>query len=644
MKKYNIIIILIYFLSATLLSGCAELYKQKADKNFEGYRYQKAIRFYNKSLDRRELPGARQNLAEAYLKVNNTEAAEEEYKIIVNSESCRPEDRLNYARMLMSNQKYEEAENVLRAYLKERPGDKIAGMMLGSCNSVSDRKIDTSLYTLKVVSLPGMTNSFSPVVYKDGIVFTADKPEKVKSKQYQWTGESYLDLYYMEKDASGNWKEPEMLKGDISGKFHQGTAAFNSTGDVVYFTGSNYKNKNRLAETEDRFSNLHIYSARLVEGEWTNIEELPFNSEDYSVGHPSLAPDDMTLYFVSDMPGGFGGTDIYESKLENGHWTRPQNLGPVVNTQGNEMFPYIAKNGVLYFSSNAHNSMGGLDVFMTYNNGEGWTEPENLNYPLNSKGDDFGYVLTKDGKAGYVSSSRNSSDKLYQFEKHDPTLTLQGLVTIKGKGTPIEGAKVTLYNQSRSLKEETFTDNKGHYFFALGMESDYKIMVTKEMFFTANGTVSTMGQKISKEYFRDFELEQIVIQKPIVLENIYYDFDKWEIRPDAAKELDKFVVILNDNPRIRIELGSHTDCRGTYKYNMVLSDKRAKSAVEYLVSRGIAASRMTWKGYGESVPVNECRCEPDKVGPGATCTEEQHQQNRRTEFKVIEVKKQALNE
>jgi peptidoglycan-associated lipoprotein len=643
MKK-NKIIILIYFLSAVLFAGCAELYKQKADRNFDGYRYQKAVRFYNKSLDRRELAGTRQNLAQAYLKTNNTEAAEEEYKIIVNSHACRPEDRMNYARMLMSNQKYAEAENVLRAYLKDRPGDNIAGMMLGSCYSVNDRKIDTSLYTLKVVSLPEMTNSFSPVLYKNGIVFTADKPEKVKSKLYPWTGASYLDLYYMEKDASGNWKEPEILKGDIAGKFHQGTATFNSTGNMVYFTSSNYKNKNRLAETTDKFSNLYIYSAKLVDGKWTDIEELPFNSEQYSVGHPSLAPDDKTLYFVSDMPGGFGGTDIYVSHLENGQWSQPQNLGPVVNTQGNEMFPYIAKDGILYFSSNAHNSMGGLDVFMTFYNGQGWQVPENLNYPLNSKGDDFGYVLTKDGKAGYVSSSRNSSDKLYQFEKHDPTLTLQGLVTIKGKGSVIEGAKITLYNLTTNTKEETFTDKNGHYFIALKVQSDYKVLASKENFMSKSEAVSTMGQKISKEYYQDFQLEEIVLQKPIVLENIYYDFDKWNIRPDAAKELDKFVIVLKDNPRIRIEMGSHTDCRGTYKYNMVLSDKRAMAAVQYLVSRGIDASRMTWKGYGESVPVNNCTCEPNNTGPGATCTEEQHQQNRRTEFKVIEVKKQALNE
>jgi peptidoglycan-associated lipoprotein len=641
MKKY--IILLSFVLAGLIIAGCAEIYKQSADRNFNGYRYQKAIRFYNKSLDRRELPGARVNLAEAYLKTNNTKAAEKQYKIIVNSEQCTPEDQLNYARMLMSNQNYDEAKKYLALYLDKRPDDRIAQMMLASCNTVAERRIDTSLYTVEKVSLPMVSNAFSPVYYKNGIVFTADKPEKIKGKQYPWTGTSYLDLYYMQKDKAGNWSEPEMLQGDIAGKFHQGTAAFNSTGDVVYYTGSNYKNnrQTRLDETEDRSSNLHLYTAKLVDGKWTDIEELPFNSEYYSVGHPALAPDDKTLYFVSDMPGGFGGTDIYFSQLENGVWSMPQNLGPVINTPGNEMFPFVAADGDFYFSSNAHNSMGGLDVFMSYYNGQGWNKPVNLNYPLNSKGDDFGYVLSKDGKTGYVSSNRNSSDKVYSFEKHDPTLTLQGLVTLKGKGTPIEGVKITVYNQTHSTKAETYTDKNGHYFIALGVESDYKITATKEMFFAQNATLSTMGQKISHDYYQDFVLDQIIIQKPIVLENIYYDFDKWEIRPDAAKELDKFVVILKDNPSIRIELGSHTDCRGTMKYNDILSEKRAKSAVQYLASRGIDPSRMTWKGYGERKLINNCACEPDKNGPGATCTEEQHQQNRRTEFKVIEVKKQA---
>lgn len=440
----------------------------------------------------------------------------------------------------------------------------------------------------------------------------------------------------------GKWISPVVLKGKINGVYHEGPATFNKSQDVVYFTRSNYSSKRRLQRDADNISNLKIFEASMINGNWEKLQGMPFNSDDYSCGHPTLSEDGKTLYFISDMPGGYGGTDVYKTnKTADGKWSAPINLGEVVNTPGNEMFPYIHGNDTLYFASEAHHSLGGLDVFMTYHASEDWHEPVNLNYPLNSSKDDFGFYLNnEDHRSGYVSSNReNMHDAVYTFHINDPTLTLKGVVTVKGTGEIIKNARIQVEVPVDKTTADLFTDENGRYFTPLTIEKEYKLMASKQNFLSMSDHVSTKNQKISKEYIRDFELEALVIQKPIIIPNIYYDFDKWNIRPDAAIELDKMVTLLNDNPKIRIEMGSHTDCRGTHKYNDVLSMKRARSTVEYLISKGIEKKRLEYKGYGETKLLNDCGCEPDNVGPGKDCTSEQHQQNRRTEFKVIEVMK-----
>jgi outer membrane protein OmpA-like peptidoglycan-associated protein len=292
------------------------------------------------------------------------------------------------------------------------------------------------------------------------------------------------------------------------------------------------------------------------------------------------------------------------------------------------MFPYIHSDGTLYFSSNAHNSMGGLDVFMTYHYNDRWMQPENLNYPLNTNKDDFGYVLNADNMTGFVSSARTDKDELYEFRKNAPKFNLFGMARKKGTDIAIEGVTVEITRKSDNKVITMVSGQDGKFQYALNGEEEYHLLCTKMGCFTRTDKVSTVGLKYSENFYADFEVEDIVIGKPIVLENIYYDFDKWNIREDAALELDKLVKLLNDNPTIYIEMGSHTDARGTDQYNLVLSDKRAKATVDYLILKGIDPKRLTWKGYGETVPVNECI---NKV----TCDEDKHQLNRRTEFKVI---------
>ncbi|MBK9525721.1 MAG: OmpA family protein [Bacteroidetes bacterium] len=302
-----------------------------------------------------------------------------------------------------------------------------------------------------------------------------------------------------------------------------------------------------------------------------------------------MSKDGNTLYFVSDMPGGQGGTDVYRCKKENGAWSKPENLGPTVNSPNNELFPMSFQDSILYFSSEGHYGMGGLDVFSSTQSEGSWSRPQNMGYPLNTSYDDFGIALNDSGTAGLVSSNRDTKnttqDNIYAFTVNDLRFTLEGIAVEKSTQEPLAGVVVELTNKKTGKKELFTTGPDGKFFFKLNPETDYVVMGSKDSYFTNTEPVSTVGKKQSENMFvkLKLEMEQIIVNKPIVLENIYYDLDKYNIRTDAAEGLDKLVGIMRDNPDISIELGSHTDSRADDKYNMTLSDKReAKKFVSLL--------------------------------------------------------------
>lgn len=620
-----------------LFSGCTNYYK-KGNKDFSNLQYHKAIEDYKNAIAEQDKHDheAKIKLAECYRLINDYKNAELTYAEVVNYPEIEPSNYFHYARVLMNKGDYESAKIWLKKYLVKIPDDVVAKMLLSSCNSVNQFMKDTMLYTLKNVYFPGFSSVFASIPYGNGIVFTANKEEGDEALQEPRTGKSFYDLYFSEKDKNDHWLNPHLLSGDINGYFHEGPATFNKAGNIVYFTRSNYIESEAIKSSKDE-NNLKIFSAKLINDQWSQLEELPFNNDEYSVGHPYLSNDEKRLYFISDMPGGFGGTDIYYSVLNGTTWSKPENLGKEINTPGNEMFPFMSADGTFYFSSDAHNSFGGLDVFATsYDNiTKKWLKVENLNYPLNSSKDDFAFYVDNKTETGFISSNRKESDVIYEFKKNEPIFNLSGTVTVKGKGVPFEGVTVTLVyenNDAKKEKKEVLTDVNGEYHFKLNTNTDYVVYASKENYFTQSIKLTTKGEKYSRNFVVNFELDQIIIEKPIVLENIYYDFDKYNIRPDAAIELDKLVKLLEDNPTIYIEMGSHTDCRGTDEYNFVLSNNRAKAAVEYLVLNGINEKRLTYKGYGEAVLVNHCK---DDVW----CSEEDHQKNRRTEFKVVKIVK-----
>lgn len=639
MKNLNLLQLGAISILLLSISSCTAYRLKRANKEFGNLQYSAAIQDYNKVLDKTDNHEARTKLAHSYRLTNNTKKAEPLYAEVVKYPESEPINMFYYAKMLMTQENYVGAKLWFKNYLAKVPDDIVAQMLLASCNSISSFKKDTTLFTLSEIQFPDFESMFGLMPYDKGIIFTADKKASLKSKTDSWTGKSYYDLYFAEKDKDGHWLSPQLLKGEINGRYHEGPATFNKAGDVTYFTRSNYYKYNLRTSSKGE-NNLKLFSAKLVDGKWKELTELPFNSDEYSVGHPCLSNDEKTLYFISDMPGGEGGTDIYSSTFDGTTWGKPINLGKEINTPGNEMFPFMAEDGTFYFSSDAHNNLGGLDVFATSYNPKTkkWLQVENLNYPLNSSHDDFAYFLNKDNKTGFVSSSRTDEDKMYEVRKNPPTFNVMGTVTVKGKGTPFEDAEITLIDDSPNIKKiemaSTKTDANGKYKMKLKPEGEFTIYGSKENYFTQSVDLSTMGKKYSEDFTVNFTLDQIVIEKPIVLENIYYDLDKWAIRPDAAVELDKLVRLLNDNPNISIEMGSHTDSRAGDQYNMVLSDKRAKAAVDYLVFKGIDPARLKAKGYGESKLVNRCK-------NNVECTEEEHQQNRRTEFKVTKINKGA---
>lgn len=629
MKK----IIATILVTAVVFSSCTNGLYKKGVKNYDKLAYHKAIENFEKYLSKKDEPvDAKVKLANAYRLINDYPNAEKWYSRVVNLPDIDPSNYFYYGKILMNIGKYDEAKVWLTKYLEKVPDDFVAEMLLVSCKSVNTFKKDTTLFSIKEAEIPEIATAFGETPYGKGIMFTADKVTFKNSNTSTWTGRSYLDIYFTAKDENGKWLSPMLLKGDVNGRYHEGPACFSKDGKVVYFTRSNYIKKKRAKSSKDE-NNLKIFRAELVDDKWTNVTECSFNSDEYSCGHPTMADDGKTLYFISDMPGGLGGTDIYKTVCDGASCTKPENLGSAVNTNGNEMFPYMHHDGTLYFSSDAHNNLGGLDVFMTSydERNNKWLQVENLNYPLNTNKDDFAFVMNDDNKTGYVSSNRGTEDKIYEITKNDPTFILSGYVNQKGKpNLAIDSAIIEIHNLTTKTKEMVLTGKNGTYKVKLNAKCEYMVKSWKPMYFTITPPKSfcMIGKKISENFVANFELDQIIIEKPIVLENIYYDLDKWFIRPDAAKELDRLVQVMLDNPILNIELSSHTDSRAGDQYNLVLSDKRAKAAVEYIVSKGVDAKRMRWKGYGESKLVNHCK---NKV----ECTEDLHQQNRRTEFKAI---------
>lgn len=621
---------------SVLLSSCASYHVRQGNRLYSDLAYSQATKEYQKALGKKSFPEAQIKLAESYRLMNDLTKAEESYGKVMQLTEVEPVHRLRYGQLLMRSGKYEQAKTYLDQYLGSQPNDQAAQKQRQSCDSITGWKQDSARYTIESSKLNTGGSNFSPVWYREGVVFVSDRNSK--SKTYQWTGRPYLDLYYSKKDGSGNYGMALPLQGDVNGMYHEGPASFTAKDDTIYFTRNNYV-KRKAVKSDDEVVILKLYQATRKDTAFREIESLPVNSDDYSTGHPTLSKNGQRMYFASDMPGGQGGTDIYMIEKVNGQWGKAQNLGSSVNTPYNESFPMLWQDSLLYFSSEGHYGMGGLDIFYSSKNGDGsWAGAQNMGYPFNSSYDDFGVAMNVEGTEGLLSSNRNAQntqqDQIYSFKINDLRFSLEGIAVEKQSQNPLSGVVVELTNRKTGQKEQVTTMEDGKFFFKLNPNTDYSVVGSKDSYFTNTEPVSTVGKVRSENMYvkLKLEMEQIIVNKPIVLENIYYDLDKYDIREDAAIGLDKLVKIMGDNPEISVELSSHTDSRADDRYNMTLSQRRAESAVNYIVSKGVSKERITAKGYGETMLVNHCK---NKVN----CNEEEHQANRRTEFKVTRMDK-----
>jgi peptidoglycan-associated lipoprotein len=623
---------------------------KEADAAYELFNYKKAIDLYEQAYQKKESLHAAERLASAYQLIQNYKEAESWYAIAVNMPGNPALNTLNYARALQNNSKYSEARVQYEKYaiLNKEVTEAQKTIWLASCDSaVFWMKNPQPVLINNQQNLNSKQSDWGAVVYQNGLVFASDRSNiestSTKGKRpflkfdgakrpdkdiYGWTGNGYLTLYE-QKDPK---KTTDLFPLHINTDYHVASPVFNNTENELYFTLTRIPKKGTFDKNKIQTINVEIYSSKKDgQGNWSDPVAFKYNKvSEYSVGDPFVTGDGTILYFVSDMPGGKGGMDIYScQKNANGEWGAPENITEL-NTEGSERSPAFDEHGDFYFSSDGRIGMGGLDIFKAKFDGQDFREVENIGYPFNSPQDDF--ALRSSGtEKGYFASNRTDgigSDDIYSFAKQRIlAFKLKGIVYKKGTDEPIDGAVVTLNKiGGGSLKAQTGAD--GSFKFNLEESSDYGLRGEKTNFSSDSASVTTVGLTYSATIEKDLYLEMITLNKPIRLENIYYNFDKADIRPDAAKELDKLVKLMKENPTMWIELGSHTDSRGNDAYNQLLSQKRANSAVQYIIDQGISKNRITAKGYGESQLLNRC-------ANGVNCSDAEHQQNRRTEFKIV---------
>lgn len=554
------------------------------------------------------------------------------------------------AQMQKQQGSFEDAIAMFKLYQKEDPANPTTEIMIKGCEQALKWKEERTRYTVTNFkpANESKADDFSPM-WADRknktIMFTSDRVEGESKEQYSRTGRNHTDVWVVKLEGSRGkvkWSEPEVVLG-LNTKFNDGVVSFNSRKSKMYVTQCNGEN--------GKEPTCKIFEARRVGKGWEmNPEPLDFCKDNkWNYGHAVLTNKDKTIYFVSDRPGGFGDTSEFEKTkdiwmstyVRRGRtWSEPINLGPSINTEGNEMFPYIHTDGTLYFSSDAHPGVGGLDIFESKKTGEGptdWEVPTNMKSPINSTGDDFGIIVNATKEKGYFTSSRKrEQDDIYEFSMEPIVCTLKGQVTDCDSGTAIVNALVEISNNIDSTKMRLRTDDKGYYETKLNINTEYTIEVSKrsDYYYDAKPQyVSTIGveNSIDCQHIKDFCMKNTC--NDVFVLPIYYDLDKAFIRADAKPILDDLVKTLKKYPKMAVELGSHTDCRATYEYNRALSQRRADSAIAYIIDQGgINPFRLEARGYGESQLVNECYCEGAEVQP---CSEDEHQKNRRTTVKVV---------
>ena len=743
-KKLKEIFLFSIVLNISLINGVAQsnifnLFKTSediGDEYFKKFSYLDALASYSiaieESLDSNST-NLKFKIAETYRMLNDPENSSKWYEEGLLMDSINPIYSLHYAEALSSLKRYDEAKKWYKKFGDNVSADGRSVDKITRINTHEELFRDESNTTVNEVSFNSEYADFSPIIHAGDVYFVSSRPSEVKkvnTPMYNWDQSDFLDIYILDSN-----KSITKFNKEINTRYHEGPLTFYDEGRKMLFTRNNYK-MGFLRKSDEGISKLKLYSSEqsTTSGRWSEPKELYFNNDEYSVGHPTISSDGRILYFISDMPNGHGGTDIYKSVYDSGNWQTPQLLGHNVNTEGNEMFPYLHNGRFLYFASNGHGGLGGLDLFVVdLEKGEN-AQVFNLGSPINSSFDDFGITLQPDGLSGYLSSNRKDSrqnDDIYSFITTIPfsnKFIIKGIVYNRLTKEVLPNAMIRIKLKNGSLKNIE-TDSVGFYSLDASPNEIYDINVSKNGFYDAHSTLTVKGNQteyeedfylneeydftlygIIKDHKTDLPLDSVnilihnkvqmndadyvttndgdfeheikrvemgdevkfhlkfkkrgylgksidyeaILNKPgrinlneslnikldkitvgtdigklIDLNPIYFDLGKSFIRPDAAAELNKIVTIMKENPTMVIELGSHTDARGSAASNFSLSDRRAKSSAQYIVTQGIEPSRIIGKGYGEKEIINKCV-------DGVKCNEAEHQVNRRTEFKIVE--------
>lgn len=647
------------------VSSCKTPKLKEANEQFARGEYYDAAQTYRKVYnklnprDDRELRGeVAYQMGTCYRKLNQAARAAAAYQNAIRYEYPDSMCYFYLGRSLQMDGKYQPAIDAYRQFLEYQPGDNLAREGIRGCQmALRAKEQPKSRYKVANAKLFNSRRADFAPMYLDKslntLYFTssnekATSPDKsndllgMKDKS-EITGMKRNDIYFSKKDEKGNWQKPEPANGELNSAFDEGIVSFSPDGQTMYLT--------MARRAMDANTTVEIYTSRRSDASWSAPQKLEITADTISaVGHPAVSPDGRYLYFASDMPGGYGGKDIWRIRLDERVGSL-ENLGDQINTSGDEMFPYMRTDSLMYFSSDGHPGFGGLDMFTARLNstGDRWSV-ENLGVPLNSQGDDFG-ITFGEGESGFFSSNRGDArgyDHIFSFEKPDIKVTISGMVLDKDE-EPVPNAIIRIVGDDGSNQKEVARDD-GSFKFNLQRGVKYVMLAGAKGYLNVKQEFESDSEEADADYGIDFILA--AINKPQVVENIFYDFDRATLRPESKEALDEMAQMLRDNPNVSIEMGSHTDRMGSDQYNVGLSELRAKSVVDYLVAAGISPERLTWKGYGETVPKTvtpRINREYPQFEVGTVLTEDfidslseedreaADQINRRTEFQVTSI-------
>lgn len=632
------------FIVAASIQGFSQKAKlANADKKYERFSYVDAIATYERVAEKGYKDESMfQKLGNAYYFNAELEKAAKWYEeLFAINPNQEPEYLYRYSQTLKSIGDYAKADLMLDKFNKKSGNDSRAKLFETNKNYLEVIQSNSGRFNISDAGVNSEFSDFGSALFDNKLVFASSRFVGSAKRVFEWTNHAFTNLYGAEFSSKGNLEEPKRFDNRINSKFHESTPVFTRDGKTMYFTRNNFIN-GKEARDNNKVTLLKVYKATFEDGEWGDITELPFNSDQYSVAHPMLSPDDKTLYFASNMPGTLGQSDLFKVTINaDGSFTTPVNLGAVINTEGRETFPFISDENELYFASDGRPGLGGLDVFATrINKDQTFSEVLNVGAPVNGPQDDFAFLIDSKSRNGFFTSNRDGGkgyDDIYKFTETRRLICeqiLAGIITDKETNLPLPNTKVSLFDGKFTYLNESITDENGKYSFEVECGKTYYLRGEKLDYETKenNVTIAKMNGETNLSLALEKRIKPVELgtdlAKTINIPMIYFDLDKSFIRKDAAFELEKILDIMKQFPAMKVDIRSHTDSRQTSEYNSALSNRRAKATKDWLVKNGIEMSRLTAKGYGESQLKNNC-------SDGVECSEEEHQDNRRSEFIVI---------